>query len=310
MGRQLKNEFSWSKSRDETFRECLRKYYFQYYGSWGGWEKDGDERARSLYVLKNLQSRQMWAGSRVHAAIRHVLEHVRKGVPPPAEERMVEELIQAMREDFRASRARKYREQPIKTCGLFEHEYEVPVSDEEWKRNADHAAQCLRHFYASDVFKRLKALPAADWLDVEDLASFQLDGLKVLVQLDASCREDGRITIYDWKTGKIEAGRADLQFACYVMYAMEKWKVPAAGVTGIEFNLPTSTEIRHDVTVEQIETAKDHIRESADEMLFPLSDPEQNIAEEDAFDFTEDERACKRCNFVKVCPRWSKGSGE
>ena len=304
MGRQLKNEFSWSKSRDETFRECLRRYYFQYYGSWGGWEKDAAPRTRQLYVLKNLQSRQMWAGSRVHAAIRHVLEHVRKGVPPPSAERVEEETLNAMREDFRNSRARKYREQPKKICGLFEHEYDVPVSDEEWKKNADNVRLCIRNFYASEIFKRLCTLPAADWLEVEDLASFQLDGLRVMVQLDASCKEDGRIAIYDWKTGRIEPGRADLQFACYVLYAMDKWKVEPSQVTAVEFNLPTSTEIRHDVSDEQLETAKDYIRESADEMLFPLADPEHNVAEEDGFDFTEDERACKRCNFVKVCPRW------
>lgn len=307
MGRLLKNEFSWSKSRDEAFRECLRRYYFQYYGFWGGWERDADARARQLYVLKNLQSRQMWAGSRVHAAIRHVLEHVRKGVPPPALERMEEETLNAMREDFRNSRAKKYREQPKKTCGLFEHEYEVPVPDEEWKKNAEHVRLCLRNFYGSEIFKRLCGVPAADWLEVEDLASFQLDGLRVMVQLDASHKEDGRIVIYDWKTGRIEPGRADLQFACYVLYAMDKWKVTASQVTAMEFNLPTATEIRHEVTDEQLETAKDYIRESADEMLFPLADPENNVAEEDAFEFTEDERACKRCNFVKVCPKWGQG---
>ena len=37
MAAELKNEFSWSNSRDATFRECPRRYYFRYYGSWGGW---------------------------------------------------------------------------------------------------------------------------------------------------------------------------------------------------------------------------------------------------------------------------------
>ena len=58
----FKNEFSWSYSRDNLFQECKREYYYNYYGSWGGWEKNkADEITRTLYVLKNLQNRwQQW----------------------------------------------------------------------------------------------------------------------------------------------------------------------------------------------------------------------------------------------------------
>ncbi|NOZ64350.1 MAG: hypothetical protein GXO71_05370, partial [Caldiserica bacterium] len=46
--KELVNEFSWSKSRDIIFRECPRKYYFNYYGSWGGWKFDAPERTRQI----------------------------------------------------------------------------------------------------------------------------------------------------------------------------------------------------------------------------------------------------------------------
>ena len=306
MGRQLKNEFSWSKSRDETFRECLRRYYFQYYGSWGGWEKDAAPRTRQLYVLKNLQSRQMWAGSRVHAAIRHVLEHVRKGVPPPAAERVEEETLNAMREDFRNSRARKYREQPKKICGLFEHEYAIEIADDVWKATAAHAEKCVRNFYHAPVFQKLRELPAAAWLEIEERATFQLDGLKVYVQLDCAFRDGDSVVIYDWKTGKTDAERNDIQLACYILYAIEKWKATAEQVTAVDLYLTDGSEVSRQLNAEQLENVKDYIRDSADEMLFPLSDPEQNFAEEDAFDVTDNESACRRCNFLKVCPKWQK----
>ena len=35
MGKEFRNNFSWSVSRDSTFLECPRKYYFNYYGAWG-----------------------------------------------------------------------------------------------------------------------------------------------------------------------------------------------------------------------------------------------------------------------------------
>jgi hypothetical protein len=34
---ELKNEFSWSKTRDEVFKTCPRQYWFSYYGYWNGW---------------------------------------------------------------------------------------------------------------------------------------------------------------------------------------------------------------------------------------------------------------------------------
>ena len=54
----LTNDFSWSRSRDNVFQECRRRYYLHYYGSWGGWQAEGDPRARLLYVLKRLQHKE------------------------------------------------------------------------------------------------------------------------------------------------------------------------------------------------------------------------------------------------------------
>jgi hypothetical protein len=34
---EFKNEFSWSKTRDEVFKTCPHQYWFAYYGYWNGW---------------------------------------------------------------------------------------------------------------------------------------------------------------------------------------------------------------------------------------------------------------------------------
>jgi hypothetical protein len=66
---ELRNELSWSHSRYETFRECLRRYFYHYYGSWGGWQDDADPLTRRLYILKQLKNRHLWAGGVVHDAV-------------------------------------------------------------------------------------------------------------------------------------------------------------------------------------------------------------------------------------------------
>ena len=70
---ELKNEFSWSKTRDEVFKTCLRQYWFVYYGYWNGWLENAPERTRQIYILKNLKNRQMWAGEKVHECIQRSL---------------------------------------------------------------------------------------------------------------------------------------------------------------------------------------------------------------------------------------------
>jgi len=115
MSAELKNEFSWSSSRDATFRECPRRYYFRYYGSWGGWSVSADPRTRKLYVLKQLRTRQMWAGAAVHERIKASLRDIRRGGEPMPAEDAVEAALSAMRTEYLASNRRDTHMQHIPT---------------------------------------------------------------------------------------------------------------------------------------------------------------------------------------------------
>jgi hypothetical protein len=66
--------------------------------------------------------------------------------------------LNQMREEFRSSREKRYHTHP-KTCALLEHEYDVPIADDDWKKTADNMEQCLRNFYASETFAMLRDLP-------------------------------------------------------------------------------------------------------------------------------------------------------
>src|SRR5947209_255184 len=81
----LANEFSWSRSRDGAFQECKRRYFYHYYGAWGGWDAAVAPEVRRLYILKQLASRQQWAGRTVHDAIELALHGLRDGRSMPVE---------------------------------------------------------------------------------------------------------------------------------------------------------------------------------------------------------------------------------
>ena len=98
----FKNEFSWSTSRDDTFRKCLRMYYFHYYGSWGGWSDEVDDRTRKIYILKQLQTRQMWAGKKVHECIEKVIKDIHDGIETIHAKQSIDKTLNVMRQEFKS----------------------------------------------------------------------------------------------------------------------------------------------------------------------------------------------------------------
>jgi len=56
---EIRNRFSWSKSRDEIFQTCPRQHYFICYGYWGGWERDTPGRTRQIHILKRMRGRKV-----------------------------------------------------------------------------------------------------------------------------------------------------------------------------------------------------------------------------------------------------------
>jgi len=303
----LKNVFSWSKSRDEEFRECQRKYFYDRYASWGGWEKSAAREARQAYVLKNLKNRWAWKGETVHHIIENVLKSARidKSIPLEA---ALDELTQTMRRDYKSSKAKKNWEDPKKNTGLFEHEYEKPISDDVWKKVHDSSAGCLKNFYGSELYKELLADDKDQWLMIEDLEEFDFEGAKIFVKLDFARRKDERIEIYDWKTGKEEnGGEPTVQIGAYAIYAMQKWKAPLEGLKAYLFNLsnPAPRPQEQILTESLIEKTKATMRGSIEAMSAMLEDVSKNIPKpRENFKFTDNTRLCDFCNFYKICEKY------
>ena len=170
---ELKNEFSWSKTRDEVFKTCPRQYWFAYYGYWNGWLENAPERTRQIYILKNLRNRYIWAGEKVHDCIQRSLTNIRRGIKVLSVDEVVSITLDQMRAEYRSSRSKNYLKNP-KTCGLFEHEYGVEVTDDQWKEMANNVETCLRNFYGSDIYDTLKSRSKEEWLEVEEFSSFHL----------------------------------------------------------------------------------------------------------------------------------------
>ena len=298
----FKNEFSWSVSRDDTFRKCRRMYYFQYYGFWGGWDFAADKRTRKIYILKQLQNRQMWAGSKVHECIENMLNEIKAGIGKIDIEQRIETTLNLMRKEFLSSKNKKYLTDP-KTCALFEHEYGLEVSKEEWQSNANNVVECLKQFFNSDVYEEISLLSDNQWLELEQFPFFYLEDFKIYAVLDFAFRRNDEIIIYDWKTGREDPEKDKLQLACYGLFTTQKWNIEAANVKLVDFYLSNGNQNEFIFADFEIDKIQNQIFNSIDEMKHILDDPQENIAREDGFPFTENEQTCKYCNFNKMCPK-------
>ena len=302
----LTNEFSWSHSRHELFQTCLKRYFFAYYASWGGWEGTAPVRVRELYGLKRLHTRHQWAGHHAHQAIEFLLKNARCDPSGTVAASIATRQIDLMRNEFRDSRAGAYRADPVHIPGLFEHEYKLEVPADEWKATVDRVSNALRHFLASDLWRELQALPDEAFLAVERRTHFLLDGLKVFVVPDLVLRRNEKVILYDWKTGTTPLTEHRTQLGIYSLLATDRWTSAPSEIEAIAYNPVLDQQETYSYTADDLETLREFIRDSADEMLFPLENPETNSAGDGStFDCTDSEEPCKTCSFLRACPRWN-----
>ena len=295
----LANDFSWSRTRDTVFQECRRRYYYQYYGAWGGWDANADARTRAFYMLKQLGTRQMWAGRLVHEAVERSLLALRVG-HALSEAALIDDTVRQMREEWKGSRDHVYRESPKRT-GLFEHEYGVPVRNGEWQALRDHVVRCLRNFHRLPLLAEIKRVSTDRWILIEDIGSFPWEGIRVFTAPDFGYwNQADRLQLVDWKTGG-NGESAALQLGGYALYALEVLGVALPRVDLLEVNLREASVASHPWDEVSLERVREHIRLSARSMKAYLKDPERNIAEEANFEKTEDLRICRWCNFRGVC---------
>ncbi|TMQ21249.1 MAG: PD-(D/E)XK nuclease family protein [Candidatus Rokuibacteriota bacterium] len=296
----LSNEFSWSRSRDATFQDCRRKYYLHYYGAWGGWAADAAADVRLLYILKQLASRQMWAGRVVHDAIEMALHVYQQGRDVPVEP-FVADVIERMRGEWRSSRAGRYRDSP-KTLALFEHEYAVDLKPEVWQALSRNVSTCLRNFFRLPLLAEVRKTAPEHWSIEHWSKVFDFEGTPVWSAPDFGFWNDaGRLTLVDWKTGASDADATAFQLGCYALYAREVLGVPAAQVVLLEVNLrePTVTPLAWDDA--RLEAIREQLRLSIRSMRAYLAEPAANVARREDFERTEELRICRWCNFRRVC---------
>lgn len=296
---QLKNEFSWSISRYKSFLECKRKFFYSYYGSWGGWEQNAPEDVRTAYILNKLKNRYMWAGEVVHSVIENMLKKYYHEGNLPDDQKIFRNTRDQMEAQFLSSKGRNYWMNP-KSLALHEHEYEINLEPDKWQDIYNSVESCLKNFFTSNFYRSLPELKECRWLPIEKFEYFNLGGYKINVKLDFAYFKDNLLTIIDWKTGRSDYEDKN-QLSCYGLYAREKWGQLPERVNTIEYNLYTQTAKKRILSHKALEDVQNYIHCGIENIKNYLDDVENNIAKIEKFPKILDERICRSCNFFKIC---------
>lgn len=296
---EIRCELSWSPSRAKTFESCRRQYYYQYYGSWRGWEAQADPLPRLLYRLKQMKSLDVFTGIVVHDLIAEWFAASRKGEIQDyaaLEARARQRFDRAWRESLSGA----WQRDPKRVARFVEHHYAEEVSPARagvvWLK----VQSALRAFFDMPELEPIRASKPATWLAVESLDTFQVADTKVYAVPDFAFRHDGVMWILDWKTGKPRA-EDERQIKVYALYARDKWNARAADLRLSLVYLPQSSI--KDVSADDAELI--HMQGDIAHGIELLNDvhfdPDRTKVELKHFPPHGAPRECRYCVFKEAC---------
>jgi hypothetical protein len=299
--KELKNEFSWSHSRDYLFRECKRAYFHHYYGSFGGWEKNAPEEVRRAYVLKNQTSIPALTGEVIHRAIHSVLKSLRSGATlfPESASQMAVNLFKTA---WRESRSGEWSKNPKRYRNIFEIYYGQVPPEEELKKIPDRIQTCIDGFLRAEIYRTLRDQRDVEWLGVEELHDFPVDDVKVYAMPDLVIRREEILEIFDWKTGREREDDLS-QLGIYGLLGAHLFGGEPGRMRGTVLYLGEGSGFNVTVDSEALERARNRVRESSNAMRALLDDPGENRASIENFPQIDDLKRCHFCSFKELCGR-------
>ena len=250
--KKLLNEFTWSFSRHGTFKECQKKYWYNYYGSWEGWPKTPfdtrkaiDPLASYLYMLKQMQSIPTFIGSAVHETIEHFL----KQELGKSQKKLftADELIghahQRFDQGIDDAKSGRYKIAPKKHKNLIEYYFNEHPTDAQLLKAKEKISKCLQNWVSSPIVS-MAFRDNASWQSIEELSSFTLKNTyKVIVVVDFCVKwraKEDLILLFDWKTGA-QSEKTEDQLYLYALFAKHVHKAPYEKQVLVPFYLYENT---------------------------------------------------------------------
>ncbi len=306
----LKNKLAWSFSRMRTFDSCRRRYYYQHYLKWGGWDERAPEERRLAYRLSRMTSADQLAGELVHQGIEDALRRFRSNRLVVGADELVATALVKWDRKLAESQSGRWKYDPKRVTCLVEDYYGLPDRDARLARGKERVEVCLRSFCASRTWEELRRGRVANWMatDGDSFETVEVMGISTYgrpdLAYDASPPDEpkSRLRVFDWKTGSPRDSDV-LQVRFYALLAESRWNFPPESVRArLVYLYPSPVEQTVEVTPEGIEDGKRVLLESWELMKSVLADVDENIPLGiEHFPVTRRPELCLRCPFQEIC---------
>lgn len=320
---KLINKCQWSSSKESTFTECRKKYWYTYYGAWEGWPKNKydtrvgevDALAAYLYMLKNMQPLCMYLGSTVHKTIEWFLKTYEKTKRAPTLDEAISHVVTAYQNGIKSSEQKLWKNNPKYNANLFEHYYTQTIDT---SSSEEKAKECIKNWFSSPCLHNIALNQKARWQGIEKMEFFPLEkGIEAIVVFDfflwwTANEKAPTLIIFDWKTGQ-ESQKIDAQLAAYALAALHLYPVTLDKIIVSPFYLsqgPTAYKkygVNQEIPLDskKLEETKNAIITSAKLML----ELHPKYAENEpyvppnpcSFPYASDRRVCRKCSFQELC---------
>lgn len=319
------NRFGWSVSRERLFDECPRKYYFHYYLSWGGWERNAPMIAREAFKLKRLVPLPLWRGQLVHYIVSKVLQSMKAKKRVPEKQKVLDYTAERFEAQLEFSRTRRYLTESKKRgnrinidwLALVEHEYDRPVDGARLDRARLECTAGVEGLYSSPLLPRIERSDPSGWR-IEDLDHaefsqvFEIGGVTIYAKTDFMFREaDASFNIVDWKTnrptndkGNPAAESNRIQLGIYGYYATTILSEPLEHLRLLEVNLLEEGLVKdHPIDQESLSSFAAAVESGIGKLssLLVDSDVARNEPLAPARFPKIDNGRCVFCNFFRIC---------
>lgn len=294
-------DFSWSFSRSKMIRECLMKYFINYYLSHNGWYWDAPLEKRRAYVLKNLTSLPLLTGNIIHDFIENNLNAlISKGISISPES-IEKSAFDILRDAYKQSLGQKNRflEQPKKVTMLSEIYYGGMPSDQTVEKTKKKIKNSAVNFLRSKTLREIRKYQ--NYTIQSKIDPFTYKDIVIYAIPDVFYTTDNAFVITDWKSGN-PAEDDQLQLMIYSLFAVHLLGIKKKIIGRLEY-LASGEVDEIEVTQENIQRAENLIVDSVSEMRSKeiLVDPELNIAYDMKYYRMPSCANCSSCNFKEIC---------
>jgi hypothetical protein len=133
---------------------------------------------------------------------------------------------------------------------------------------------------------------------VDELLSFDVDGVKAFLKIDCAVEIDGRFVIVDWKTSALKPGD-EFPLLLGALYAHEVWGADAENIEALAVSLQDGRQMKASINEESLMETFLRIQEES-QVLQDETEKQSGLAFAQ-ISMTSDLRLCDRCNFKKLC---------